>query len=55
MKNVIVMQREDQIQVWGCMTKICLYNPGFKYHSLKGKKFPFNYKGWRFVKVPYLK
>ena len=53
--NVIVMQKEDEVEVWGCVTRLCLVHTNFSYHYLKGKKFPFNYKGWEFKKVKYNK
>ena len=52
---IIVLQRDEVVETYGCLTKVCLYNPEFKYHTLKDKKFPFEYKGWRFVKVKYNK
>ena len=54
-KNVIVMQKDDEVEVWGCITKICLVHKNFSYHYLKGLKFPFEYKGWKFIKTKYLK
>jgi len=49
------MQKDDEVEVWGCVTRLCLVHTGFSYHYLKGKKFPFNYKGWEFKKVKYNK
>mgnify|MGYP000921801470 CR=1 FL=1 len=54
-KNVIIIQREDEVEVYGCITKICLAHEDFKYHTLKGMKFPFEYKGREFKKLPYRK
>lgn len=54
-KRVIILQKRDEVEVWGCITKICFAHEDFSYHYLKGKKFPFDYKGWRFTKVTYLK
>ena len=54
-KNVIIMQQDDQVEVWGCITKICIAHPDFSYHYIKSKKFPFEYKGWKFIKTPYRK
>lgn len=54
-KNVIIIQRDDEIEVYGCLTKICFAHKDFSYHFLKGKKFPFEYKGWEFKKLPYRK
>lgn len=56
-KNVIVMSRivdgEEIDETWGSLTKLCSFHPEFKYHSMKGKKFPFKYKGWEFKKVKF--
>jgi len=51
--NVIVMQSEDEVEVWGCVTRLCLAHPNFSYHYLKGLKFPFSYMGWNFRKIKY--
>ena len=51
--QVIVIQREDYQEVWGRLTKICKAHPEFSYHYLKGKKYPFEYKGWSFKKLKY--
>jgi hypothetical protein len=50
MKNVIVIQKDDKVEVYGCLTRLCLLNPGFSYHYLRSLKFPFNMYGWRFTK-----
>lgn len=55
MGNVIVMQKDDVIEVWGSITRISLKHKDFKYGYLKHLKFPFTYKGWRFIKTKYLK
>lgn len=55
MKKVIIIIKEDEVIPSGSLTAICENNPLFSYHYLKGKKFPFEYKGWSFRKVPYLK
>ena len=53
MRNVIVMQKDDEVEVWGSITRICKHHKDFKYGYVKHLKFPFEYKGWRFIKVKY--
>ena len=49
MKYVIIMQKEDQIEAWKSVTRLCdKYK--FSYHYMKRLKFPFNYKGYSFRK-----
>ena len=55
-KNVTVitnLKDTEQTESWGSLVKLCSFHPEFNYHSLKGKKFPFNYKGWEFKKVKF--
>lgn len=52
-QNVIVIWSEDALEVWGTITDLAEAHPDFSYSTLKSKKFPFTYKGWRFVKVKY--
>ena len=51
----LVIAKEDKVKVYGCLTTLCLKNPELRYHTIKDKKFPFEYKGWRFFKVEYNK
>ncbi len=49
MKYVIIMQKEDQVEAWKSVTRLCdKYK--FSYHYMKRLKFPFNYKGYSFRK-----
>ncbi len=52
LKNVVVLERGGKQECWGSLTGACKAH-GLPYHSLKGLKFPFEYKGIRFTKVPY--
>lgn len=49
--NIIILRKGETIETWGTLTEICEVHPEFSYHYLKGKKFPFEYKGWSFIKV----
>lgn len=44
-------QHTDQIQASTALTDLCERNDNFYYYTLRNKKFPFDYKGWRFEKV----
>jgi len=52
-KQVIVLTKENQLQVWGTITQCCKENEDFSYWTLSARKFPFDYKGWKFRKVFY--
>jgi hypothetical protein len=53
MKHIIVLIKDDQLEAWGCMTELCAAHESFSYAYLKSKKFPFDYKGHQFRKLPY--
>lgn len=55
MKSVIFIEDiETEIkEAWGSLTGLCDKHPEFSYYYLKGKKFPFEYKGVKFTKVKY--
>jgi len=55
MKNVIILSGEGRRETWGSLTMLCKHHPDFSYHFLKAKKYPFEYKGWLFEKLPYNK
>ena len=50
--NVIVMEKGPQIECWGSISEIARIH-GFSYHTLIKKKFPFEFGGWSFKKVPF--
>jgi len=39
-------------EAWGSLTECCKAH-GFPYHSLKAKKYPFEYEDWHFKKVSF--
>jgi len=51
-KNIIILNKDEQFEAWGSFTELCEAH-GFPYHSLKSKKYPFEFDGWKFVKVPF--
>lgn len=51
-QNIIVLTKGTLTEAWGSLTEICQTH-NLPYHSLKAKKYPFEYDGWRFVKVPF--
>ena len=55
MGNVIVIQKDGEIQVWGSLTRICKHHLEFRYGYVKHKSYPFIYKGWKFIKTKYNK
>lgn len=65
-ENVIIIHKGDTYETWGSLTEICgvvkvgnkMVSTGqghqeFKYSTLREKKYPFTYKGWKFIKVPH--
>jgi hypothetical protein len=41
----------DRIEVFSTLSGLCKLHKWAKYHTLREKKFPFTYKGWRFQKI----
>ncbi len=52
-KFIIILRFNDNYEAWGSLTELCENHPNFSYSTLKGKKFPFKYKGFYFIKVKY--
>ncbi len=52
-KRTIILHKEGLHEVWGSLTDICDNHEEIKYPTIKGRKFPFKYKGYDFIKVPY--
>lgn len=59
--NIIILRQpglsaiSDQYEAWGSLTDLCKHHKEFSYSYLKRLKFPYVYKGFMFVKVPYRK
>jgi hypothetical protein len=51
-QNIIVLIKENLTEAWGSLTECCNAHR-FPYHSLKAKKYPFEYEGWHFKKVSF--
>ncbi len=52
-RSIILLVKGDCYELWGSLTELCAYHSRFNYGYLKGKSFPFRYKGVWFEKVPY--
>ena len=53
-KFVLLLIKEEDIEVWGGLTKMCRFYAGFSYHYLKGKvslNSTIEYKGYQIKKV----
>lgn len=54
-RNILILQSIEQpelMESWGSLTEICREH-FFPYDTLKVKKFPFDFGGYRFLKIPY--
>ncbi len=52
-KLVLIHEASGQVEVWGRLTELCRSYPEFSYGYLSKQKFPFTYKGFMLVKIPY--
>lgn len=50
---MIILKKDNQYETWGSLTEICANHKQFSYNYLKRLKFPINYKGFEFIKVPH--
>ncbi len=51
--NIIILVSGDKYEAWGSLTEVCQFHPEFSYDYIKKLKFPFEYKEWKFLKVPF--
>ena len=52
-KNTISLTKKGhKPESWGSLTQICDEH-GFPYHTLKKEKYPFEYDGWKFERIPF--
>jgi|GEM_PF-5692406 len=51
-QNIIILTKEESYEAWGSLVELCKVK-GFSYNYLKRFKYPFNYKGFYFVRVPF--
>ncbi len=51
MKNIILLENEEEQHAYTCLTTICRDFTKFSYHYIKKQKYPFRYKGYNFKKL----
>jgi hypothetical protein len=51
-KNHVPDAGKMVVEAWGSLTECCKAH-GFPYHSLKARKYPFQYEDWHFKKVSF--
>lgn len=51
-RHIIVLIKGQQVETWGSLKEICDVHE-LPYHSLKAKRFPFEYEGFTFHKPEY--
>ena len=49
-RKAIVLSKDGLIEVYGSITRLCDYHKDIKLNTVKSKKFPFFYKGYKFQK-----
>jgi len=54
-KNIVILLRNGELEAWGSLKQICTEHKDhdFNYGYLKALKYPFDYKGFRFERVPF--
>jgi len=52
-KNVIIVKKDEQLEAWGSLTDACKNHPEMQYHTIKSKKYPFEHKGFKLIKLKY--
>lgn len=52
-KNTIILKKGKLYETWGSLTDLCDAHEEIRFATIKDKKFPFNYKGYDFIKVPH--
>lgn len=53
LKNVIILHKNGQLEAWGNLRELCDAHENFSYASLRARKYPFVYKGYDFIRLPY--
>lgn len=48
--NVIVVSKDKHIQTFKSLVEVSQVMSEMRYHTIRKKKFPFEYKGYRFTK-----
>lgn len=49
-RNIIILSNDSVRECWTSLVLLCENHPEFSYTYLKGLKFPFESKGWKFEK-----
>ena len=49
--TIILLKKNENIEAYTALTKLCKDYKEFSYSYIKSKKFPFNYKGYEFLKI----
>lgn len=53
-KQTIILHKGNTYESWGSLTELCKAH-GFPYWTLARLKYPFEYKGYKFIKVAHNK
>jgi hypothetical protein len=51
-ENIIILTNGECYEAWGSLVELCRVK-GFSHNYLKRLKFPFEYKGLKFIRVPF--
>ena len=51
-ENIIILTNGESYEAWGSLVELCKVK-GFSHNYLKRLKFPFEYKGLNFQRVPF--
>jgi len=51
-ENIIILTNGESYEAWGSLVELCKVK-GFSHNYLKRLKFPFEYKGLNFIRVPF--
>jgi hypothetical protein len=51
-ENIIILTNEESYEAWGSLVELCKVK-GFSHNYLKRLKYPFKYKGLKFIRVPF--
>ena len=56
-ETVIVIENDETLECWGSLKRLCedpeKGHSEFVFNTIRRKKFPFEYKGWRCYKVRF--
>lgn len=50
MRKVITITKNDTVEVYGSITRMCKQHPEFAFNTIKAKKFPFFHQGFKIQK-----